>query len=83
MLSYSDGGKLAEQMGAITVISWALTLTLPPNAIITFYYLSPSHAQASLNAWIAFGHVGMFSMFIAFFFAFTYLLGREYTKEFH
>jgi drug/metabolite transporter (DMT)-like permease len=67
-LGYSEGGKLAEQMGAITVISWALALTLPLNAMITFYYFSPSTAEASLSAWIAFGYVGVFSMFIAFFF---------------
>jgi len=69
-LGYSEGGKLAEQMGAITVISWALALTLPLNAIITFYLFSPSYAETSLNVWIAFSYVGVFSMFIAFFFVY-------------
>lgn len=67
-LGYSEGGKLAEQMGAITVISWALALTLPLNAIIAFYYFSPSYTGVSVSAWAAFGYVGVFSMFIAFFF---------------
>ena len=63
-LGYSEGGKLAEQMGAITVISWALALTLPLNAIIAFYYFSPSYTGVSVSAWAAFGYVGVFSMFI-------------------
>ncbi len=67
-LGYSEGGKLAKRMGAITVIRWALALTLPPNAMIAFYYFSPSYTEASLSAWVAFGYVGVFSMFIAFFF---------------
>ena len=48
-LGYSEGGKLAKQMGAITVIRWALALTLPPNAMIAFYYFSPSYTEASLK----------------------------------
>ncbi len=67
-LGYSEGGKLAEQMGEITVISWALTLTLPLNAMIAFYYFSPPYTETSLSTWVAFGYVGVFSMFIALFF---------------
>lgn len=67
-MGYSEGGKLAGEIGAVNAISWALVMTLPINLVLVYLSANASLLHASLGAWLAFLYVGLFSMFIGFFF---------------
>ncbi len=67
-MSYSEGGKLAQEMGAIKVISWAMAMTLPINIPAAFLFANTALTDLSANAFIAFLYLGLFSAFIGFFF---------------
>lgn len=67
---YAEGASLARRMGGPEVICWALVLAAPAAVLL----LPLTHAQfghlgrASLRAWLGFGYVTVFSMFIGYFF---------------
>jgi drug/metabolite transporter (DMT)-like permease len=68
---YAEGGKLARSMGGPDVIAWALVLAAPPVAVLLLALDGVQLARlggASLQAWLAFGYVTVFSMFVGFFF---------------
>ncbi len=70
-LGYAEGGRLAQRMGGEQVISWALVLSAPlllPLAVWLFWGQLGRLAHAGAGAWIGFGYVSVFSMFIGFFF---------------
>lgn len=67
-IGYSEGGKLSEEMNAIDVISWALTLTLPINVFLTYYNFDSKLNSVSLYAVISLLYVGFISMYIGFYF---------------
>lgn len=67
-IGYSEGGKLAEEMGAIKVISWAMAMTLPINIPATYLFANTALTDLSTNAFISFLYIGLFSAFIGFFF---------------
>lgn len=67
-IGYSEGGKLAEEMGAIKVISWAMAITLPINIPATYLFANVSLMGISLDVLISFFYIGLFSAFIGFFF---------------
>jgi drug/metabolite transporter (DMT)-like permease len=72
-LGYAEGGRLAQTMGGLAVISWALVLSAPlllPLLLVRLSTHSWSHGPAigSLSAWIGFAYVSVFSMFIGFVF---------------
>ncbi|WP_296950042.1 DMT family transporter [uncultured Massilia sp.] len=70
-MGYAEGGRLARTLGGEAVICWALVLAAAPSAAL-LAVLGPGHlaglAQAGAGAWLAFGYVTAFSMFIGFFF---------------
>jgi drug/metabolite transporter (DMT)-like permease len=70
-MGYAEGGRLSQTMGGEQVIGWALLLSLPLAAPLTAWLLWrdwASIAMAPPSAWLGFGYVSVFSMFIGFFF---------------
>ena len=67
-IGYSEGGKLAEEMGATKVISWAVALTLPINLPATYIFANTALTDLSASVFISFLYTGLFSAFIGFFF---------------
>lgn len=67
-MGYAEGARLAQAMGGQQVISWALVLSLPLLLPISAWLGWKYGVTASPKAWIAFGYVSLFSMFIGFFF---------------
>jgi drug/metabolite transporter (DMT)-like permease len=64
-LGYVQGARLSAAMSPEQVICWVLVLALPaslPLALITW----PVHA-ARAGAWLGFGYVSLFSMWLGFF----------------
>lgn len=63
---YAEGGQLARELGGWQVICWALVLSAPvligPVAVTVQQGL-----QASWQAWLGFGYLSVFSMFLGFF----------------
>ncbi|MDC1194685.1 DMT family transporter [Pseudomonadota bacterium] len=67
-IGYSEGGTLAKEMGSIGVISWALVISLPINLFASYLFYEINYASTSFQAIISLTYVGLFSMFIGFFF---------------
>jgi len=67
-MGYAEGGRLSQTMGGQQVISWALVLSMPLLLPITIWLGWNYGITASAKAWIGFGYVSLFSMFIGFFF---------------
>jgi drug/metabolite transporter (DMT)-like permease len=70
-VGYAEGGKLSQSMGGQQVISWALVLSVPLVLPLVVWLALPQldrMAEAGARAWIGFGYVSVFSMFIGFFF---------------
>lgn len=64
-IGYAYGARLSQRMPAEFVICWALVIALPitlPLALAT-----RPHAALPTSAWIGFGYVAVFSMWIGFF----------------
>src|SRR5204862_5160142 len=59
------GARLAVQMGAEQVICWVLVLSLP--LTLPAMLLSWPDAPARPGAWLGFGYVSVFSMWLGFF----------------
>jgi drug/metabolite transporter (DMT)-like permease len=67
-MGYAEGGRLSQTMGGQQVISWALVLSMPLLLPVTLWLGWRYGVSASPKAWIGFGYVSLFSMFIGFFF---------------
>jgi drug/metabolite transporter (DMT)-like permease len=67
-IAYAIGGNLSRSMNAKQVISWTLVLSLPINLIGSLFTFEESYLVADINIWISFLYLGIFSMFIGFFF---------------
>ncbi|MCW3118246.1 MAG: family transporter [Chitinophagaceae bacterium] len=67
-LGYAEGAKLSKTLGGWQVISWALVLSLPFMAPITFFLLPLSITGIGTPAWIGLAYVSLFSMLIGFIF---------------
>lgn len=67
-IGYGEGGKLAQEIGAIKVISWAMVLTLPLNIPATYIFSNVSILSLSFGALTSFLYIGLFSAYIGFFF---------------
>lgn len=67
-LGYAEGAKLARVLGGWQVISWALVLSLPVMAPLTWVLAPSSFASIGTPAWLGLGYVSFFSMFIGFIF---------------
>lgn len=67
-LGYAEGAKLSKTMGGWQVISWALVLSLPMMAVLTFLLRPESFKEVSITAWAGLAYISLFSMFIGFIF---------------
>lgn len=67
-MGYAEGGRLAQSMGGQNVIAWALVVALPVMLPVSVWLGWQYGVSASGPAWLAFGYVSLFSMFIGFFF---------------
>jgi len=71
---YAEGGRLARGMDGVDVIGWALLLAAPPLALLLAFCmlrdpaLGAQLAHAGARAWLGFGYVTVFSMFVGFVF---------------
>lgn len=64
-LGYTEGARLAREMSGLSVVSWALVLSLPLLAPLLLASL-PVTATVHAPAWIGLGYVTVISMFLAF-----------------
>ena len=70
-LGYAEGGRLAQAMPGQQVICWALVLAAPFALPVVLWDSWPQRAmlaQASMQAWLGFAYISVFSMLIGFFF---------------
>jgi len=67
-LGYAEGAKLSKTLGGWQVISWALVLSLPVVAPLTWWLAPASFSGISNPAWLSLGYVSLFSMLIGFVF---------------
>lgn len=67
-LGYAEGAKLSKTLGGWQVISWALVLSLPIMAPMTWLLGPPSFAHITLPAWASLAYVAVFSMLVGFVF---------------
>lgn len=67
-IGYAEGGRLSQAMGGQQVISWALVMSVPFLLPVSAWFGWKYGLAASPRAWMAFGYVSLFSMFIGFFF---------------
>ncbi len=70
-IGYTEGARLSQTMGGQQVISWALVLSAPllaPLLVLLSWDHAAALAQAGWKAWLGFGYVAAFSMYIGFFF---------------
>lgn len=67
-LGYAEGAKLSKTLGGWQVISWALVLSLPFVAPVTYLLLPSSFSGIGAPAWIGLAYVSLFSMLIGFIF---------------
>jgi len=67
-LGYAQGAILARELGGWQVISWALVLSLPAMALISFNTQPATFDDIGQAAWIGLLYVSVFSMLIGFIF---------------
>jgi drug/metabolite transporter (DMT)-like permease len=64
-IGYVAGAQLSARMRAEEVICWVLVLSLPFSAPVAWWVWPPQAVKAT--AWIGFGYVSLFSMWLGFF----------------
>ncbi|NCV73078.1 MAG: EamA family transporter [Burkholderiaceae bacterium] len=67
-IAHAIGGNLSRTMNAKQVISWTLVLSLPINLLGSAFTFQESYFMAGTTIWISFLYLGIFSMFVGFFF---------------
>lgn len=67
-MGYAEGGRLAQSMGGVQAIAWALVLSTPLLLPATAWLAWEYGVDASPRAWMGFAYVSLFSMFIGFVF---------------
>lgn len=72
---YAEGGRLARTLGGQETISWALVLAAPVALVLLLTFdgnqlarLASGSAHVSASAWLGFGYVTVFSMYVGFYF---------------
>lgn len=66
-IGYAEGGRLSRELGSWQVICWALVLSAPFLAVPVALTITHHGLHASLQSWLGFGYVSVFSMFLGFF----------------
>jgi drug/metabolite transporter (DMT)-like permease len=67
-IGYVEGGELSRKMNPRAVISWALVISLPLNAFMSYLTFSSAYWSADAIAWTSFVYLSLFPMFLGFFF---------------
>jgi drug/metabolite transporter (DMT)-like permease len=67
-LGYAEGAELSRLMNPKLVISWAVVIALPLNALVTYLTFQPNYLDVPLMYWQSLLFLGLFSMYIGFFF---------------
>ena len=67
-IGYAEGAELSREISPKLVISWAVVIALPLNALVSFYFFEPSYLNVDPKYWQALLFLGLFSMYIGFFF---------------
>jgi drug/metabolite transporter (DMT)-like permease len=67
-LGYAEGGRLSRRLGGWQVICWALVLSLPFMFVLMLWFWPQSFSSVNTAAWLGFGYVSVFSMFLGFVF---------------
>ncbi len=65
-LGYAEGATLARTFGAWQVICWSLVLSIPVLLPIVLKHSPASFSSISVDAWLGFLYVSIFSMFLGF-----------------
>ena len=66
-VGYTEGGRLARELGGWRVICWALLLAAPFLVFPVGWSLVQHGIQSSLLSWAGFAYVSIVSMFLGFF----------------
>ena len=66
-IAYVAGARLAAQMSAEQTICWVLVLSLPVSAPLMWFSWPEGWHAVRPSAWLGFGYVTLFSMWIGFF----------------
>lgn len=67
-VGYVEGGELSRKMSPPQVISWALVISLPVNLVATYFSFNTAYWDASSFTWMSFFYLGLFPMYLGFFF---------------
>jgi drug/metabolite transporter (DMT)-like permease len=67
-VAYVEGAKLSARMKPKIVISWALVFSLPVSLFFSALSFKTDYVYAGLDIWLSFAYLGIFSMFVGFFF---------------
>ena len=67
-VAYVEGAKLSARMKPKIVISWALVFSLPISLCFSALSYQSDYLDAGLDIWLCFAYLGIFSMFVGFFF---------------
>lgn len=67
-IGYVEGAKLSSVMKPKIVISWALVFSLPINLVLSLITYKTEYLNVGLGIWLSFAYLGVFSMFVGFFF---------------
>jgi len=65
-VGYAEGGLLARDLGAWQTVSWALVLSAPVMVVLTVVAADGRVTRADTVHWLAFGYLGLVSMFLGF-----------------
>lgn len=66
-IGYTEGGRLARDLGGSRVICWALVLAAPVLVFPVGWEIIQHGLQGNQSAWFGLGYVSVFSMFLGFF----------------
>lgn len=66
-VGYAEGGLLARELGSWQTISWALVVASPLMVVLTALAVVQQPPTATIGSWLAFGYLGVVSMFLGFF----------------
>ena len=67
-VAYVEGARLSARMKPKIVISWALVFSLPVSLFFSALSFKTDYVYAGLDIWLSFAYLGIFSMFVGFFF---------------
>ncbi|MCI9887800.1 DMT family transporter [Micrococcales bacterium 31B] len=66
-VGYAEGALLARELGAWQTISWALLVAAPATLALTWVSLGEGVPHGGAIEWLAFGYLGVVSMYVGFF----------------